>query len=362
MANSPNSGGTLIDEFRRQIGDTVFNYVQLDVTCQDTGATQALIEVSDNHLITVINGGTANSLDIDLEAFETATIERLVQAINGEADYIAHVTGDGEGTHAANDLEIIAPKDILRRAVQLKSRRWSDGELEDILTNAAQKLGRDLTKNYTLTTIPSKVKDLLFLLGMIGMYWDQINNATKRRGLDLRVDDFRTLHQAALDEYERSLKAFLAAEPPVTLTPEQLDDMGAGDIIVGSQYRRNLRTGRMTPSVVSPFPSPVDLMASFIGGAKIRLDWSRSRTSMFHHYEVWRGTTAGVNNQSEISRPLGALPTTGVKIAIVNDVEHKLWVDGGTSPLPPGTYYYRLYVYNVNGEWAASEVANATVT
>jgi hypothetical protein len=38
-----------------------------------------------------------------------------------------------------------------------------------------------------------------------------------------------------------------------------------------------------------------------------------------------------------------------------------LWIDGGTAPLPPGTYYYRLYVYNHNGEWASSDVISVVV-
>jgi hypothetical protein len=182
--------------------------------------------------------------------------------------------------------------------------------------------------------------------------------------LDLRTDDFRTLHQALLDEYERSLKAYLAAEPvPVgTLTPEQIDEMQSGEVIVGTQFRRNLRTQRMIPSVAIPYPAAEVLMATFIGGAKIRLDWTRSRAHSFHHYELWRGTDQNVSNASEISRPSGALPVTGTKITTTYEVERILWIDGGTSPLPPGTYYYRLYVYNINGEWAASEVVSATVT
>lgn len=363
MADSPNSRGGLLNEFRRQIGDTNYRYLQCDISCDDPAATNALLEITDTHLITTIDGGTAEDLDLDLTQPQYSSIELLVNAIRAKSGYSARVASDGEGTHDSTDLEIIAPKVILRTFVQLRSRRWSDSELEDFLNTALIKLGRDTGVAYDLTTVPSRVKDLMFLLATVGMYWDQINNATKRRGIDLRVEDFRTLHQTLLDEYDRSLKAFKATEPPPvsTLTEEQIDAMQSGEIIVGTQFRRNLRTQRMTPSVAVPFPAAESLQATFIGGAKIRLDWTRSRTHAFHHYEIWRGTDNTVSNASEISRPLGALPQTGTKIATVYESERTLWVDGGTSPLPPGTYFYRLYIYNINGEWAASDVAAATV-
>jgi hypothetical protein len=363
MADSPNSRGGLLNEFRRLIGDTTYRYIQCEISCDDSSATGALLEITDSHLITTITGGTADSLDLDLTQPQFDIIELLVNEVRSHPLYSARVASDGEGTHASGDLEIIAPKVILRNFVQLRSRRWSDSELEDLLETALIKLGRDTGSTYDLTTVPSRVKDLMFLLATVSMYWDQINNATKRRGLDLRVEDFRTLHQTLLDEYDRSLKAFKATEPPPisTLTEEQIDEMQSGEIIVGTQFRRNLRTQRMVPSVAVPFPASESLLATFIGGAKVRLDWSRSRTHAFHHYEVWRGTDNTVSNASEISRPLGALPQTGTKIATVYESERTLWVDGGTSPLPPGTYFYRLYIYNINGEWAASDIASATV-
>jgi hypothetical protein len=363
MVDSPNSSAGILDEFRRQIGDTTYSYVQCEISCDDPSATTALVEVTDNQLITTIAGGSAASLSLDLLDPDYGTIEKLVAEIRARSLYSARLASDGEGTHHSSDLEVIAPKDIRGRFVQLRSRRWSDAELLDLLRMALTKLGRDLGKTYDVVTVPSNVKDMLFLLATMGMYWDQINNATKRRGLDLRVDDFRTLHQALLDEYERSLRAYKASQPtPVNpLTPEQLDEMEAGEVIVGTQYRRSLRTGRMTPSTVAPFPAQEIIQATFIGGGKIRLDWSRSRAQGFIHYELWRGTTQDVSNQSEISLPLGALPVNGTKIATVVRPERTLWVDGGTSPLPPGTYYYRLYVYNVNGQWSASEITSAVV-
>jgi hypothetical protein len=363
VPDSPNSGGGLLGEFRRQIGDTAYNYVQMDVVCDDQGATGALVEVLDSTLITYITGGTAAPLNIDLFSSEADTIEKLVTKIRTTAQYSASVASDGESQHASADLAIIPPKDFLRKKVQLKSRRWSDSELAEFLDKALVKLGRDIGETYNLSTVPSALKDLVFLLGSLGMYWDQINNATKRRGLDLRVEDFRTLHQTLLDEYDRSLKAYMSRQPASisVLTPEQLDDLGAGEVIVGTQIRRNWRTGRMTPSHAVGYPAAEQVFATFIGGAKIRLDWTRSHSSGFYRYELWRGTTDAVNNASEIALPLGSVPATGTKIAMLPDVERTLWIDGGTSPLPPGTYYYRLYVYNANGLWAASEVTSATV-
>jgi hypothetical protein len=361
--DSPHSGGGLLDEFRRQIGDTAYTYIQMEIVCDDLAATTALVEVTDTHLLTTIAGGTATALNIDLASEDANTVEKLVQRIRQSAKYSANVVSDGEGQHASTDLEIIPAKDCLRRKVQLRSRRWSDSEIEQFLDMGVLRLGRDLGQTYTLTTIPSAVKDLVFLLATLAMYWDQINNAAKRRGVDLRVSDFQTLHSALLDEYDRTLKAYKSQQPvPISvLTPEQLDDLGSGEVIVGTQIRRNLRTGRMTPSSAAGYPAAETLLATYFGGAKIRLDWSRSHSSGFYRYELWRGTTNAVSNASEIALPLGSVPATGVKIAMLSDPERTLWIDGGTSPLPPGTYYYRLYVYNANGLWASSDVMSATV-
>jgi hypothetical protein len=364
VGDSPFSGDALLDEFRRRLGDTNCNFVQCEVSCDDASATGALLEVSDNLLSTTITGGSAADLVLDLTDPAYDTLEKLVDHLAHQAGYTARVASSGESTHHSTDLEVIPPKDCLRRMVQLKSRRWSDHELTNMLNTALVKLSRDTGNIYDLTTVPSSVKDMMFLLGTIDAYWDQINNVTKRQGADLRVEDFRTLHQALLDEYGRSLASFLAGQPPIisTLTPEQLDDLGSGEIIVGTQMRRSLRTGRMVPSSASPFPASEQMAATFIGGAKVQLNWSRTHSSNFHHYEVWRGTTLAVSNISELARPSGSIAATGTKIYTEYAIERTLWVDGGTSPLPPGTYFYRLYVYDNNGQWAASDVVSATVT
>jgi hypothetical protein len=366
VVDSPNSGGGLLDEFRRRLGDTAYNFVQCEVSCDDPAATVAIVEVTDSHFITTITGGATLAVDLDLTDPAYDTIEKLVNFLAARTAtkiYRALMASNGEPTHASTDLAIIPPTDFLRRSVQLKSRRWSDAELTNMLNVAITKLSRDVGVEYSLTTVPSAIKDLLFLLGNVEMYWDQINNVSKRQGTDLRVEDFRTLHQALLDEYGRSLAAYKSSLPipVVTLTPEQLDDMGSGEIIVGTQIRRNLRTGRWTPSSAVGSPAAEQIEAVFIGGAKIQLSWTRSRHANFHHYEIWRGTTADVSNISEVVRPLGSVQAQGVKIRLEYDIERTLWIDGGSSPLPPGAYFYKLYVFNHNGEFAGSQVASATV-
>lgn len=366
MADSPvTGGGSQIDDFRRHIGDTNHLLVQAELSCDDPAVTVALLEIQDNLLSTDISGGAAPELSIDLSAPDADTIERLALKIRATSTkYTIRLASDGEATHHSTDLEILPPTDIKGRFVQLKSRRWSDVELASLLTTALARLNRDLNQLYTIANLPSALKDMLFTLGTMNAYWDQVNKASKRRSVDLRIDDFRTLHQALLDDYDRSLKAYRELQPAVatSLTEEELDEMGSGEIIVGTQIRRNLRTGRLTPSTAIRYPAAETIVARALGSGKVRLDWSRSHSTAFHHYEIWRGTTSAVSNDSEIARPSGALVVTGTKITSVYEAERLLWVDGGTSPLPPGTYYYRLYVYNYNGLWSASEVVEVVVT
>jgi hypothetical protein len=359
MPDSPNLSDGIVGEFRRKIGDTVYNFAQFTFQCKDPVSSVALVEISDNNLLTDITAGSAAELNIDLSDPAVDTIEKLVAHINAQSQYRAALLADGDALHPSTDLEIIPPKDCLRKDVQLKTRRWGDAELLLFLQEALSTHSRNTGLQMDITHYPSSHKDFILLLAQVAMYWDQINNATKRRGLDLRVDDFRSLHEALLSQYERMIAAWKAQLETTTTDPTLVE--GAGDVILGTQYRRNLRTGRLSPSAVSPYPTASTIIGIDIGGGKVRLDWGRSRIANFSHYEVWRDTVDAVSNISEIARPSGAVPSTSVKVRKEYDIERILWIDGGTAPLPPGTYYYRLYVYNHNGEWASSDVISVVV-
>ena len=105
--DSPNINSGVLDEFRRLIGDTSYTHVQLELSCDAEDATIALVEVTDNRLITSITTGATAELDLDLLDSTLDSIEKLVNHIRGITGYTARVLQDGDGSHASADLEII---------------------------------------------------------------------------------------------------------------------------------------------------------------------------------------------------------------------------------------------------------------
>lgn len=116
------------------------------------------------------------------------------------------------------------------------------------------------------------------------------------------------------------------------------DAAGNGPVMRNSDYVLN---------IASP-PAPVNLAAAARPSTDIELTWSQTTSTDFSSYQIFRSVSSSVDNQSPLVELFTSRTTTSWKDTTVT---------AGT------TYYYRLYVFNLSGLNAGSNVASAnTIT
>jgi len=364
--NSPKYGEAILDELRRVIKDTSYESGQFELQ----GPAGSLVEVSDGHLIA---SGPA-AFDYDLAAGgEHGTIEQLVLAIQTEhSSFTAKLIEDGDPNHDSTDIRMMPPVAISSAPFLFKTRRWSDSELSTAVDRA---VGRhnlsvpiDPTLGYegphTAATIPKDHEYFIILLSQIELMKMLVQDAIKRRGTDLSAGDYSTIKASLEDEYNAALTRYLASRTGA-LPTEATEDMGSGDIIIGHSYREPLHSpahGRWVRDMIAPEPPMVQLMATTLPGGRVQLRWEPSRYISFWKYELWRNTSPIVSNISDYVQPRGSIPAQGVKIREEFQQGVYQWVDGYTNgPLPTGTYYYRLYLFDRNGKTSEGTIIPALV-
>ena len=109
--------------------------------------------------------------------------------------------------------------------------------------------------------------------------------------------------------------------------------------------------GNFADAVYAPFllnianpPTPVSLVAVPVSSSTVRLNWSQSIDSDFAAYQIYRGPTAGISNNTD-------------PITVIESKSELTFTDEG---LTAGTeYYYVIYVYDKTGLTAASGVVSA---
>lgn len=96
---------------------------------------------------------------------------------------------------------------------------------------------------------------------------------------------------------------------------------------------------------ISNPPTAVTLAATAVSSASIRLNWAEAVDEDFAAYHIYRGLSSLVSN-------------TSPPIEIITSKSTLMYID---SDLDDGTkYFYRIYVYDITGLFAASEVESAT--
>lgn len=385
MPNSPTYGSELLDSLRRIIRDTSYQDIQFEAQV-GSPASAATVEVQDNTLSFDCTG--VSDLDIDLTDSLYDTIEKVVNYINSSGTgYFAELLADSDPAHDSTDLKVMIPTVCLNKKVQFKTRRWSDAELGAAVDRAVSRhnmnVPRDptmgFTANYTSLNVPEDHKQFVLLLAQIEVYNSMIQLGIKRRGLDMKAEDFVAIVKTLEDRYSNDLKRWMEIRKNQVVDPDDLEDLGSGDVVLGFAVRNSLRTGTAVPQAGAKLPRSVSLSATALGSGKVKLEWSRNRDDRFWMYEIWRGDTSDVSNFSEFVTPAGSVDATGTKIRTETRQWATNFVDGVTEgALTPGTYYYIIYVfapaigtsesrYNYSNayqkmDFAASEVVQVTVT
>lgn len=366
MPDTATAGTTgLLGELREQIKDTAWNHPQFSISVGG-GASSVTLEIEEDGLSVTVVGGTAPSADVSFTNSSYNTIEKVVRYLQSLGGYNVEFTESGDPRHASTDLARQAPTSILNTGYVARTRRWSDAELTSLLTNAMRRHNSSVphmvqlnyTGDYTFDTIPEKHKYFIILLAQIEMLKTLISDASKRRGTDLNVADYDTWKRSLEDEYASALDRLIKgaeSTPPVELT-----EIDQGDVVIGHSYRTRLRPAyphfnRVIPSQIAPMPKASTITAIHEEDGVVLLEWSRNRDMNFYKYEVWRGETDEVSNRSRTITPVNIITFDGALVHTQSLQYKTTFIDGTVTPLDPGLYYYRVYVYNMNGEYVGSQ-------
>lgn len=385
MADSPTYGTGLADKLRVLIKDTAYQYPQLRVGVPAGGViTTATLEVVDDSISVFLNG-TESLIDLSPESDDAETIEKLVPVLQDiHASLQVGLVGDGDPHHASLALQPIPPTNIYSTSVLLYTRKWSDADLQSAIDRAVERhnfrvpvsLSAPIwTGNYTAVTVPSNHHQFILTLAHIEVLKMMAQDVARRRNTDVSVSDWNTLISVLETSYNSDMLAYLESLDRRADTEVETEELGSGDVILGNLYREagfysarrsaSRASGygaQRTPGAVLPSPPTPTLTATALGSGAVKLSWSRNRDTSFGKYELWRGTTASVSNESDFAQPSGSLVATGEKIRTEASQHQVIWVDGALAPLPAGTYYYRLYTFNRNNLFSGSSVVSVSVT
>ena len=369
----------LFQELRRRIKDQHPSVQALTVGVTDTAVTRALLEITSGRMVFVCAGGSVRPFDISLHDPLNGTVGRLHEQLQRMPGMVSSLDKDGDPEHPASDLESFGPKDIRQQGLILRHRTFSDAELEKVIHGAITRHNPSLNVH----TLPPGEWELVLLLAQAGIARERAGDASKRKGTSETVSDLLAIARDLENTYAADFRRLnRVLQPARESNPHAVHQ---GDVMMGTLYRRSLRTGYMSPTSASLPPSalvlsePDDLDD---GDTEVRVRWERSAEPSFLSCELWMDT------QPEVVRQSG-IPQLGLVVSEERDVSFRetssrlagKWVGpnatgiGGTmagpivensgqlaqglivTRLEPETdYYFRIYVFNVNGEYAASEV------
>ena len=361
----------------------------MSIGIRDASVTSATAEITNGHLIITIAGGTTNSLDFDLSNPRYDTIGGLYDAISRAGGYTANLAEDADRNHSSTDIAPFGPLNIQTVGCELVHHLFSDNELEDIARDATHRHNPSLS----LATLPPQEWAFVFPLAHANILRTQAMDATKRRGLSEDVSSLLELARSYEEQYTADTQRLARAiQSPREANANIVDE---GDVMLGTLFRRSGRTGFMSPlaSVIPPDAAKLlDPNEHDIEDSNVRVVWERNKNFDFYSYELWMDTTPDVVR----SRDGGLIPT-GAPISqlTTDDTRYEGAVRrtssvmvfrsfGGNSNASrssfatfveefgqmirsfavgnlesQSTYYFRLYVQNVNYDSIGSNVVKA---
>lgn len=376
---------SLLAELRRRIKDVRYSHRAFGLAVTDTAVTSAITEITGHRLMVTVSGGTAPSLDFDLTNPRYDTVGKLTQVLGRTAGYRCSIDEDVNLEQVSVDLEPFGPFDIKEVGLDFKHHLFSDSELEDFLRQAIQRHN----PGFSLVNIPPQEQAFVLPLAQALICRAQAYDSSKRKGLDVEVslliqlaDSFESQYRDDTSRLKRAIQSPKEANPNL---------MGEGDTVLGHLFRRSLRTGFNAPMGMNLPPDPAVLLEPDERDAEdesIRVTWQRNRDLDFYSYELWMDTRPDVQRIREglifTSTPFSFLSndqslrsaservTTSQLVfrsfgansnfdttSFATFVEEfgqliKSFIVGKLEPLT--TYYFRLYIVDLNYETVGSNV------
>jgi hypothetical protein len=288
---------SLLAEFRRRIKDVRPSTRAFGLAIVDPTVTGATAEVTAGHLIiTVIGGNGTPSLDLDLSNPRYDTVGRLYQLLSRAPGYRCTRDEDGDEDHASIDLEPFGPLSIQGTGVDMNHHNFADSELEEVLKSAIARHNPSLT----LVTLPPQEYAFVMPLAQANICRIQAFDASKRKGMDRDVSSLIALADSFEKQYTTDTSRLTRAlQSPQGANP---NTVGEGDAMLGTQYRRSLRTGFMSPlgAVSSPdAPILLDPDEHDIEDDNVRVVWQRNKQEDFYSYELWQDSREDVQRCRE---------------------------------------------------------------
>jgi hypothetical protein len=381
---------SLLSELRRRIRDVRYSVRAFGLAVSaSSGATSAIAEITNHHLMIEVSGGSVPPLDLDLTNSRYNTIEKLHRVLSRAEGYSVQLDEDCNLDHLSSDLETFGPVNILGVGPDLRHHLFSDSELGEILSDAT------VRHNPTLTplTVPAQEHPFVLQLAHANVCRNQAFDATKRKGLDQDVKSLINLAESFEAAYAAdTLRLRRAIVSPKEANP---NTMGEGDIVLGKNFRRSLRTGYNSPLSQNLPPSPAVLLEPTdqdIEDDNVMIRWQRNRDIDFYSYELWMdsqpevmriregmistslpnaitSSDIGPRTESErigssklIFRSFGANSNFGtVAYSTFAEAFGQMIQSFAMANLEPDTqYFFRLYIVDLNYEAVASNVVAIT--
>lgn len=369
----------LILQLRRRIGDEKYSVAAFTITCLDRYATDVDLEVQNGVLRTSVLNGSDSTPDlfVSLNDPQYDTLYALVSYLGTIHGYKVNPVEGMYDAHASIDLEPISGVDI-RKTVTLRTHRFSDEELDRFIRSGA----RRHNPSYSVELLPRGEHDFVLNLAQVEALRAFAVDLSKR-GQDSEANGLLAAAAAIETTYTEDRSRLLKA-----LTPVRADDdaVHEGDAIVGSMSRESLRNGSRAKAVANLPPNALrflEVNQSEVQDVSALIRWRRTSETSVYNIELWRDTQPNVQRV----RDTNVYQTTSKRVWSARTDRwrsHEDWgkedrngelvssfLDGfpfppagqsfpgssGANALEPSTvYYYRLYIVDRNGEFAASEV------
>src|SRR5690606_25118297 len=261
----------LLDLLRKKLRDSDYSRRAFTLVLCDERATSATAEIRNCQLRITVVKGSAQSQTINLMGIDTDTLGGLTNRLKSLGGfYKISVDNELSTAHASAGLAIKGSCDLKNPGgVEFNYRIWSDEELSDLLDQAAQRHN----VNYSVESVPANEYQFVVTLAAASACLELAMDGVKLRGLGRDAAECRELSFAFSEQYERDRKRQDRAIPVAKIKDS---DTGVGDIVMGTFYRRNLRTGWRAPTASAAQPEKPELYIAAeedIQDISVRIAW-----------------------------------------------------------------------------------------